>query len=229
MPSTYGANSTRWPQAARTHGVVDQPDEDFEQPVLAEGWVAGEVRAEFPDLRLRSMPVERGSAKTPKAVRQRLSGLSDRFRGAHAIALRRAPVNSAYRVFYRHVGLDPDATRTPVEEAAVRRLVHGGFEATNLLDDALLISLMETGIPLWAVDADRITEPLGIGAESEGRLAVFDESRLLATLFGPVQAPFGVTKDTERMFVYTVQVPGVPAIFVEEAMHCCLGVLVGEG
>ena len=209
--------------------MVEEPEEDFEDPILAEGWVEGEVRAEFPELRLRTMLVERGSAKTPKAVRQRLSAMSDRFRGAQAIALRRAPVNSAYRVFYRHVGLDPDATRTPVEDAAVRRLVHGGFEATNLLDDALLISLMETGIPLWAVDADQVGEPLGIGAGSDGRLAVFDASRLLATLFGPVQPPFGVTKATERMLVYTVQVPGVPAIFVEEAMHCCLGVLLGEG
>jgi DNA/RNA-binding domain of Phe-tRNA-synthetase-like protein len=202
---------------------------DFDAPVLAEGWVAEEVRAEFPDLRLCSMLVPRGPARTPKAVRQRLRDMSDRFRGSHAIALRRAPVNSAYRVFYRHVGLDPDATRTPIEEAAVRRLVHGGFEATNLLDDALLISLMETGIPLWALDAARVSEPLGIGTGAEGRLAVFDERALLATLFGDVQAPFGVTNATERMLVYTVQVPGVPAIFVEEAMHCCLGVLEGEG
>jgi hypothetical protein len=207
----------------------EEQDAGFDDPILAEGWVAGEVRAEFPDLRLRTMLVDRGSAKTPKAVRERLRTMSDRFRGAQAIALRRAPVNSAYRVFYRHVGLDPDATRTPVEEAAVRRLVHGGFEATNLLDDALLISLMETGIPLWAVDADQVAEPLGIGAGSDGRLAVFDESRVLATLFGPVQAPFGVTKATTRMLIYTVAVPGVPAIFVEEAMHCCLGVLLGEG
>jgi len=198
-------------------------------PVLGEGWVAGEVRAEFPELRLRTLPVDRGPAKTPKAVRQRLADMSNRFRGANAIALRRAPVNSAYRVFYRHVGLDPDSTRTPVEEAAVRRLVHGGFEATNLLDDALLISLMETGIPLWALDAGRVSEPLGIGAGREGRLAVFDSEHVLATLFGAVQAPYGVTKDTERMLLYTVQVPGVPGIFVEEAMHCCLGVLLGEG
>jgi DNA/RNA-binding domain of Phe-tRNA-synthetase-like protein len=202
---------------------------EFEDPVLGEGWVAGEVRAEFPDLRLWTTGVERAPAKTPKAVRQRLRDMSDRFRGSHAIALRRAPVNSAYRVFYRHVGLDPDATRTPVEEAAVRRLVHGGFEATNLLDDALLIALMETGIPLWALDAARVREPLGIGTGREGRLAVYDDTGPLATLFGDVEVPYGVTKDTERMLLYTVQVPGVPAIFVEEAMHCCLGVLLGEG
>ena len=202
---------------------------EFEEPALGEGWVAGEVRAEFPELRLWTMPVECGSGRTPKAVRQRLRDMSDRFRGSHAIALRRAPVNSAYRVFYRHVGLDPDATRTPVEEAAVRRLVHGGFEATNLLDDALLIALMETGIPLWALDAKRVSEPLGIGAGAEGRLAVFHEDGPVATLFGDVEVPYGVTKACDRMLLYAVQVPGVPAIFVEEAMHCCLGVLLGEG
>ena len=203
---------------------------DFdEDAALEEGWVAAELRAEFPELMLWTVPVARGSARTPKAVRQRLRDMSDRFRGPQAIALRRAPVNSAYRVFYRHVGLDPDATRTPIEDAAVRRLVHGGFEATNLLDDALLISLMETGIPLWAVDAEHVSEPLGIGAGLDGRLAVLDADGPVATLFGPVDAPHGVTKATERMLLYTVQVPGVPAIFVEEAMHCCLGVLLGEG
>src|SRR4051794_5446005 len=97
--------------------------------------------------------------------------LSDRFRGAQAIALRRSPIPSAYRVFFRHVGLDPDTTRTPVEEAAVQRLVKGAFEATNLLDDALLIALVETGVPLWALDADRVREPLGIGTGADGRLA----------------------------------------------------------
>lgn len=205
-------------------------DLDFEDPVLGEGWVAQEVAAEFPDLQLRTMRVERGPAKTPAAVRRRLADMSNRFRGAQAIALRRTPINSAYRVFYRHVGLDPDTTRTPVEEAAVQRLVHGGFQTTNLLDDALLIALMETGIPLWALDGDAPEEPLGIATEGTGRLAVVDaSSRIMATLFDQVQSPFGVTKSSERMLLFTVQVPGVPAIFVEEAMHCSLGVLLGEG
>src|SRR5204862_5238040 len=116
-----------------------------------------------------------------------------------------------------------------VEEAAVRRLVHGGFEATNLLDDALLITLMETGIPVWALDAERVSEPLGIAEGAEGRLAVFHEDGPVATLFGAVDVPYGVTTPTERMLLYAVQVPRVPAIFVEEAVHCCLGVLLGEG
>ena len=65
---------------------------ELEEPLLAEGWVADDVRDEFPELRLRTMAVERGSGKTPPEVRDRLRMLSDRFRGAQAIALRRAPV-----------------------------------------------------------------------------------------------------------------------------------------
>jgi hypothetical protein len=204
-------------------------EEELDEPLLAEGWVADEVREEFPDLRLRTMVVPRGSGKTPPEIRERLRMLSDRFRGAQAIVMRQAPIPSAYRVFFRHVGLDPDTTRTPIEEAAVQRLVQGGFKATNLLDDALLLALIETGIPLWALDADRVAEPLGIGTGSDGRLAVHDAGGPLATLFGEIAPGRGVTKETRRMLVYTVQVPGVPGIFVDEAMWTCLGVLQNEG
>jgi DNA/RNA-binding domain of Phe-tRNA-synthetase-like protein len=202
---------------------------ELEEPLLAEGWLDERVREEFPDLRLRTAVIERGSGRTPQEVRHRLRILSDRFRGAQAIALRRSPVPSAYRVFFRHVGLDPDTTRTPVEEAAVQRLVKGAFQATNLLDDALLIALVETGIPLWAVDADRSREPLGIGTAPDGRLAVCDADGPIATLFGPVDPAHGVTRDTARMLIYTIQVPGVPGIFVDEAMWTCLGVLQDAG
>ena len=111
----------------------------------------------------------------------------------------------------------------------MQRLVKGGFEATNLLDDALLIALVETGIPLWAVDADRVREPLGIGTSSDGRLAVCHADGPIATLFGACSVPYGVTRATARMLIYTVQVPGVPPIFVDEAMWTCLGVLQDAG
>jgi hypothetical protein len=202
---------------------------DFEEPRLAEGWVAEAVQEEFPELRLRSAAVPRNPHKTPPEIRERLRLLSDRFRGAQAVAMRRAPINSAYRVFFRHVGLDPDTTRTPAEEAAVARLVHGGFRHTNLLDDALLIALVETGIPIWAVDADRVSEPLGIGTAGDGRLSVLDREAVIATLFGPVKPAFAVGPKSERMVLYAIQVPGVPGIFVEEAMWLCLGVLETEG
>ena len=47
--------------------------------------------------------------------------------------MRREPVPSAYRVFYRHIGLDPDVVRTPIEEAMLARMLQGGFSSDGLL------------------------------------------------------------------------------------------------
>jgi hypothetical protein len=124
------------------------------EPTL--GWVDLEVADEFPELRLIEMPVDARPGRSPESVRDHLRYLSNRYRGAQAVAQRQAAVPSAYRVFYRHVGLDPDADRTPAEAAMVDRLMHGGFKSENLVDDALLIALVETGVPIWALDATRV-------------------------------------------------------------------------
>src|SRR4051812_10489130 len=137
------------------------------------GWVDVEVSEEFPELRLLELPVAARPGRSPRSVRDRLKHLSNRFRGAQAVAQRQQPVPWAYRVFYRHVGLDPDAERTPVEQATLDRLVRGGFRSETLLDDALLIALVETGVPIWALDGAGVEGTLGIrvagGGERLGR------------------------------------------------------------
>ena len=40
-------------------------------------------------------------------------------------------------MFFRHIGLDPDEHRTPVEALALERLKRGGFPSRSTLDDAL--------------------------------------------------------------------------------------------
>ena len=69
--------------------------------------------------------VDRGSGRSPSDVKERLASLSDRFRGGQAINLRQQPIPWAYRVFYRHIGLDPDSTPTPVEQVALERMKDG--------------------------------------------------------------------------------------------------------
>ena len=70
--------------------------------------------------------------------------------------MRQDPVPWAYRVFSRQVGIDPDHDRTPVEAVALRRLKHGGLHSENIVDDALTIAIAETGVPLIALDADKV-------------------------------------------------------------------------
>lgn len=185
------------------------------------GWVAPAVREDFPALALWSVVLGGAGAgaagRTTADLKRRLRVLSDRWAGARAIALRREPVPHAYRVFFRQVGLDPDEQRTPVEEAVLERLKHGGFRSRGRLHDALLVALVETGVPVWALDAARVTGRLGVGGD-RARLTVADEDGAIAPLFGPLPEDRLVGEATADVVLFTVQVAGVPAIHVEEAL-----------
>jgi len=120
------------------------------------------------------------------------------------------------------------------------RLLQGGFESRGLLSDALLIALLETGVPVWALEADRVGPGgLGIRTTVEGdrfgsvqqplaaeRLVVADAERVHALLFGAVAPGHGVEARTQRIALFAVGVAGVPAIHVEEALWTCGDILV---
>jgi DNA/RNA-binding domain of Phe-tRNA-synthetase-like protein len=203
------------------------------------GFIDARLKAEFPALSLTWMTVNVRPRRSPRWVRQRLRELSDRVHGASVVAMRTQPVPHAYRVFFRHIGLDPDAVRIPSEEAAVARLLHGGFHSTDLLADALLIALVETGVPVWALNADRV-EAGGLGVRitgegerfgtvtqplAAGRLVVADARRVHALLFGSIAPGHGADAATERIALFAVGVDGVPAIHVEESLWTCGEVL----
>jgi DNA/RNA-binding domain of Phe-tRNA-synthetase-like protein len=197
------------------------------------GWIAPEVRAEFPELRLWTMTVPARPGRSNAGLRERLGMLSSRFHGARAIQLRTDPVPHAYRVFFRHVGLDPDTDRTPVEAAALDRLVHGGFRSHGLVEDALLIAIAETGVPMWALDEATLRGELGIRLARDrerlgrselapdlapGRLVVADDESAVAELFGDPAPGHEAGKETTALRLFTVQPAGVPTIHVEEAL-----------
>jgi len=205
------------------------------------GWRAKEIEEELPQLRLvvaharlaRAGANRRGS---PPAVQRRLRALSDRFRGARAVGVRREPVPAAYRVFYRQIGLDPEVARTPIEAAVLDRMLHGGFLSASLLADVLLIALVDTGVPVWALDAAAVEGGLGVRLSEEGeplgrapdawslpggRLVVADASRALGLLFGELAGECETGARTREVTLFAVQVSGVPALYVEEALWIC--------
>jgi DNA/RNA-binding domain of Phe-tRNA-synthetase-like protein len=213
----------------------------------AVGWRAPTVEDELPALRLLIGQAEsqRKQALTddsPADVRARLHELSNRFRGARAVAIRREPVPAAYRVFFRHIGLDPDVTRTPIEAAVLERMLHGGFLTGGLIEDVLLISLLDTGVPVWALDADTLDGQLGIRASADGeplggsgdgpllpagRLVVADTRTAVAVLFGELAPTHRPRTRTRRLTLFAVQVAGVPTIYAEEALWSCQAALEG--
>jgi DNA/RNA-binding domain of Phe-tRNA-synthetase-like protein len=207
------------------------------------GWVDPEVAAEFPELRLHALTLAARSGRSPAELRERLRELSDRFRGPQAVVLRQRPVPWAYRVFFRHIGLDPDEHRTPVEALALERLKAGGFRSRSLLDDALTVAVMETGVPVWALDTDRIDGEVGLrpAARGErfgsgeyasdipvGRLLVADDAGPVGVLFGALAPGRGVGPETTRMTLISVQVAGVPDNHVEEALWTVADILTGQ-
>jgi DNA/RNA-binding domain of Phe-tRNA-synthetase-like protein len=195
------------------------------------GWVSTDLREELPGLGLRYLVLERGSGRSSRQLKNRLAQMSNRFSGPQAIALRHRPIPWAYRVFFRQIGLDPDEQPTPVEAVALERIKRGGFMSRSLLDDALTIAIIESGVAICAFDADRATGRLGIrqsaagevlegrpGPLPEGTLVIADEARPLALLFGATASGRGVSPKTSRTILAAVQVKGVPDIAVEEAI-----------
>ena len=174
------------------------------------------------------------NAPSPRELRDRLRLLSDRFRGPQAIAMRRQPIPHAYRVFFRHIGLEPDEHRIPVEALALERMKHGGFKSRNLLDDAITIAVMETAVPVWALDGATLEgglrlRPGGAGdGVPSGRLVVADARRPVAVLFGDITPGAGVTERTREIVLFSVAVPGVPPIHVEETLWTVWDIVAGD-
>jgi DNA/RNA-binding domain of Phe-tRNA-synthetase-like protein len=195
-----------------------------EEPEVLEGWVDAGLAAEFPGLRVAYCFAPAAGGPSPPALRERLRELSDRLRGAQAVALRGRDVPHAYRVFFRHVGLEPDEVRIPVEALVLERLMHGGFRSRGRLEDALAIACVETGVPVWALDAERLSGAPGVrpaGPDDEqpsGRLVLADRERALAVLFEAPGPPWAPGRDTCRIALVSVVVPHVPALFAEEAL-----------
>jgi DNA/RNA-binding domain of Phe-tRNA-synthetase-like protein len=206
---------------------------------LAEGWIEAELAEEFPHLGVVHAPLDARPGRSPLEVRERLRQLANRYTGGRVIHMRQDAVPWAYRVFARQVGMDPDTDRTPVEAIALERLRHGGFKSRNLVDDALTIAIAETGVPVVALDADRVEgEPglrlsrpgerlAGVRPLSERQIVMADDRQPVAIVLGEVSHEAGVTPETRRMILCALRVKGVPAIAVEEALWTTAEVLVG--
>jgi DNA/RNA-binding domain of Phe-tRNA-synthetase-like protein len=209
--------------------MVDLPDQWEVAP--EPGWIDPVLAEEFPGLSIVHTVMESAGGRSPEALRERLRTLSDRIGGAQAIQLRQQPIPWAYRVFFRHIGLDPDTTRTPVEQLIFERIHDGRFASRNRIEDALTIAMVEVGVALRAFDADRLEGRVGLRLSAEGEafegritplpegtIVVADEQRPLGILFDRTAEGRGVRRGTRRVMVVAIGVRGVPDIALEEAL-----------
>ena len=155
--------------------------------------------------------------------------------------LRREPVASAYRVFFRQIGIDPDEHKPPGEAAMLERLRAGHFKSRDLVDDALTVAVVETGVAIRAFDADRLEGTPGLRIANpgehlhgdrvdlpDGAIVVADERRPIGLVFGDIGSAMVVNRATERIMLAVVRVPGIPEISVEEALWTAGGILTAD-
>src|SRR4051812_20677788 len=202
----------------------------IDDPEVLTGFVEQSVAAEFPELAVVYTVADAAARGSPTEVRARLRHAADRFTGGKAIQMRQQPIPAAYRIFFRHIGIDPDEQRTPIEAIALERMRAGGFASRGLVEDGLLLGTLETGVPLQAFDADAVAGRVGIrlsrlGEElagtrpvGNGHVVIADERRPLALLFGETAAEATVTRTTRRVLLAAIRVKGVPGVSVEEAL-----------
>jgi DNA/RNA-binding domain of Phe-tRNA-synthetase-like protein len=201
------------------------------EPLPQQGWVAPHIAAEFPGLGIAWVELESKQASSPEPVRRRLRDLSDRFYGSHAIHMRERPIPWAYRVFFRQIGLDPDHTRTPVEQLALDRLHDGAFVSRGMPADALTIATVETGVALRVFDTTSLRGELCIRDSApgesllgkptklaQGTLTIADGRGPLELLFGGPIADAGLDSEANLIAIVAVQVKGVPQAAVDEAL-----------
>lgn len=241
---TGGAGSDRPPRPAeRKAPSAERGVRSAEPPVLVPGFVAPELRAEFPGLRLLWVSVPTPGGASPPGLRRRLRALSDRYRGASVVSMRVQPVPHAFRAFFRQIGLDPDIQRIPSEQAAVSRLLHGQFRSLDLISDARMVALVETGVPVWALAAE-VVDAAGLGIRTAtphdaasgsapspppGSLVVADGTRPHAVLFEnppPARCPGA---RASRVILFALGVDGVPDIHMEEALCMAVELLRDPG
>ena len=205
-------------------------------PEVVDGLVGPELADEFPGLCLRCATVAARRRSSPRSLVRRLAELSSRYRGATVVAMRTKPIPHAYRSFFRQIGLDPDVDRIPSERVAVARLAQGGFRSVDLIADACLIALVETGVPVWALDAravagERLQIRPGDGLGSLRRAPRSGDAgdlqqavRARCTVRRTVARPRSGARDAAGRPLHG-RGAGVPAIHLEEALWTCIELL----
>jgi hypothetical protein len=158
--------------------------------------------------------------------------------GAKAIKLRRDPDPRAPTASSTgSSGMDPD--QDAHADRAGRRsggLFHGDYHSSSLVEDALLLALVETGVPVYAVDEATLHGPLGRAARAGRRAArrrtarprpaagAPGRGRRPAARRGAVRRRSGTQPGRAGQpppALMAVGVEGVPRIHVEEALFAC--------
>jgi hypothetical protein len=206
------------------------------------GWRAREVEQELPELALLTTEAEvarSGSLEgdTPPEIQRRHRDLHKRIRGDNTSAVRRQPVPAATACSSVTSASIPTWC-TPIEAAVLERMLRGGAvrrAAVRCVADRADDTGCRCGRSRRSAEgplgtrASAAQERLGRSLEAPelpaGRLVVADGSAPLAVLFGQLAPGHEAAAHSRRVALFAVQVDGVPALYVEEALWNCRSAL----
>ena len=211
------------------------PDPGLSAPPPEQGWIAPDVAEEHPGLELLTWSsTTTWTSRSRPWAREWLARLSTRIDGPAVLNAFRDDAPAAHRVFWGRIGRDATKDRAPQEAAFYDRIAHGGFPVRDPLQDLLLVVLLETGVPIWALDGDRVSGDLGIRRSLTGELVgpgdapptrpepvVVDREGVVAEIGREPREPFRATHRSARTTFFCARVPGLPDLRVHEAVWLC--------
>ena len=194
-------------------------------PALRRAPVLGALRSELPGLGLWTVDVAAAPAPSPASVERRLHEHGARPSAAELGGARPESTPWAYRVLLRQLGVESSDGLSLSERVALRPHEPCDLDGAGLPADALTIATLETGVPLLAFDADRLSGTLALRQEPGGAVAIADEERPLAALFGERAGDARVSAATTRIALAAIQAKGVPDLSVEEALWTAIEIM----
>ena len=149
--------------------------------------------------------------------RQELDHAADRITGATAVLATTEPIAAHYRALRAQLGMDPDSGSGTLESIVRRRLLEGGFRADGIPGDALALTTLETGVPLWALalepaqTGDPTIDPaLSLDVDKKtGAVSIFNGDLPVCALFGEPVSGAVVSKKSGSFLIVALVAPGV--------------------
>ncbi len=98
----------------------------------------------------------------------------------------------------------------------------GGFATSFALDDAITLAAVETGISVWAADLARLpgADRLSLSVDAEGQIRLNGAHPFPDMLYG---------RDTRRAVLYTLALPAISRLAIEEALWTAAEALAPTG
>lgn len=188
---------------------------------------SSDVALHYPYLNLFVTEVpNQPSTRARHDLAERLGRLAERIGAQQVLRQHEQEVPHAFRKLYLQMGIDPGVHLTPIDAVLQERIAYGQFRSMGLVDDALKVALLETGVPIWATDSAKVSGELALqmpAVESESGSAsmvplVTDDRGTIGPIGSAPEARYAVDRKSKDLTLFAVQCDGISTMHVDESL-----------